>query len=113
MPLTAPSSAQALWQKFARLRFEQGDLAELILALEKFFQPGTLAADLARALNQERLSPEADPEPAALRLENIAELPKTEHIDRLALRRRPGGELLLAEGRNRPHTRLDRWTFRL
>jgi len=231
MPPTVPASIQALWQKFAGLHFEEGDLAELLLALDKLLRTGTLAAELARALNEESLSPEADPEPAALRLEGITELPKTEridgilpltipvpsdvrwpadelfaeaerlglsipaqdrgrmrdelalaylallhdrplvsshrlpirlyascpgastdqtegslmllarlplggtatiffshlpaaehcdfapaateHIDRLALRRRPNGELLLAEGKNRPYTRVDRWTFRL
>ena len=72
--------ARTLWGKITDHTFVEGELEALLLAVWKKWQPGTLAAELSRALLDESASAEPDPEPAALALAEIEHLPKTSRI---------------------------------
>ena len=81
LPGDETERARTLWKKIAAGDLSGGDLTHLLLALWKKWQPGTLAAELARALLAEANSREPEPEPEALFLAEIESLPKTERID--------------------------------
>ena len=74
-------TAQKIWHRIARRQFTDGDLPAFLLSMHKKWQPGTLAAEFARALLAESNSRELDPEPEALNLADVEHLPKTTRID--------------------------------
>ena len=75
------TKARSIWQSIAAHTFAEGDLPSLFLSLHKKWNPGSLAAELARALLKETNSRGEDPEPEPLLLADIEHLPKTARID--------------------------------
>jgi hypothetical protein len=73
--------ARRVWKTIGDHTFTEGDLEALLLAVWKKWQPGTLSAELSRALLEESESTDSDPDPAALLLADIEHLPKTSRID--------------------------------
>lgn len=76
--MTDPS---ALWQTINSPAHTAGHLEALLLALAAKWQPGTLAAELARALNSELRPRDPTPTPAPIFLDNLTNLEKTRRID--------------------------------